>query len=83
MKTYTVKTGIECSVLMRAVDQCQGNVRLKTSRGDVIDLKSELSRFAFVSAFGNANLMFAATLELTDLCDYTHIAKCVIPEEGK
>ena len=80
MRTCKIITGIECTALMDAVDQCKGNVLLKTARGDVLDLKSEISRFVFLSAFGNVNLMFEATLVLSDDTDYACVAKCVVTE---
>lgn len=74
---YKLKIGLECAQFMRAVDRCRGLVLLKTARGDTLNLKSDLSRFVFVSAFGNTNLMLDATLELTDPGDYACLANCV------
>ena len=56
MAIYKLKNGLHCAVLMRAVSKCKGKVLLITARGDILDLTSELSRFVFVSAFGNAIL---------------------------
>ena len=78
MSEYKLKTGLECAQFMRAVDRCRGKVLLKTARGDTLDLKSDLSRFVFVSAFVNTNLMLNATLELTEPQDYAALAECVI-----
>ena len=78
MCKYKLKIGVECIQLMRAVDRCHGNVLLKTARGDTLNLKSDLSRFVFVSAFGDTNLMMDATLELEEPNDYAALAECVI-----
>lgn len=79
MAIYKLKNGLHCAVLMRAVSKCKGKVLLITARGDILDLTSELSRFVFVSAFGNANLTFDAELELSEQSDYRYVAECVMP----
>lgn len=75
---YRLKTGVECARLMRAVDRCRGKVLLKTARGDTLNLKSELSQFVFLSAFGNTNLTFEAVLALSEPSDYKYVAECVV-----
>ena len=79
MATCKLKNGLHCAVLMRAVRKCTGKVLLKTARGDILDLTSELSRFVFVSAFGNTNLTFDAELELSEPSDHKYVVECVTP----
>ncbi len=85
MEIYRLKTGLPCRKLMHAVSQCRGQVLLRTARGDTLDLTSELSRFVFVSAFGNTNLVLNATVALTEPEDYASLASCLITPapEGK
>ncbi len=74
MITFTLKEGISCASFMRAVNQCQGKVLLRTRNGDSLNLKSELSRLVFLTAFAHSNLELEATVELADARDYHYFA---------
>lgn len=49
-RRFTLKPGIQIASFLRAVDTCEGEVILESKAGDVLDLKSQLSKYLLLAA---------------------------------
>jgi hypothetical protein len=59
-----LKDNVSPSVFLQRVDQCAGEVLYKTSEGDILNLKSQLSKYLFLIA---VNAPAAASLRCGEI----------------
>lgn len=59
---------------LRAANRCQEDVLFLTQDGDVLNLKSELSRYVFASLAPNAELLSSACITCKNETDYKLLA---------
>ncbi len=62
---------IDCNypAFLQAVDRCTGNVSFETPEGDILNLKSQLSKFIFLAAVASPNINALANGKV--LCEDT------------
>lgn len=71
-----LKDNVSPSVFLQRVDQCAGEVLYKTSEGDILNLKSQLSKYLFLIA---VNAPEAAALRCGDISCGTEDYKILRP----
>ena len=74
-----LKPQIDIISFLKQVDLCKGQVSLRTAMGDVLDLKSELCRCLFVTAYARENGMPLAEV-LCETDDYELIGEYLTEE---
>ena len=57
MHTMRLKENIDLAQFLMAVSTCKGEVSFTTAEGDVLNLKSALSRYVFVVAMRHPELL--------------------------
>ena len=57
MHTMRLKENIDLAQFLMAVSTCKGEVSFTTAEGDVLNLKSALSRYIFVVAMRHPELL--------------------------
>ena len=71
-----LKENCNFPAFLQAVDRCTGKVSFETPEGDVLNLKSQLSKFIFLAAVSSPNIHALSKGEIlcTDVTDYTLLA---------
>lgn len=57
-----LKNGVNFSDFLRSVKECEGDILFMTEEGDVLNLKSELSKYVFAMIAQNPALIAHATI---------------------
>lgn len=58
---------------LRIVNTCIGDVLFSTKDGDILNLKSELSRYVFAALTPNKELLYSALITCKDDRDYARL----------
>jgi len=65
-----LKDGIDINSFLSIAEKCSGQVFFHTSDGDILNIKSQLSRYVLVSALCNKSLLEDSQIVCTDDEDY-------------
>lgn len=68
-----IKRSTDLPEFLRAVNSCQADVFFNTKDGDILNLKSELSRYVFAALTPNTQLLYSAVITCKDNQDFTHL----------
>ena len=68
-----LKDGIDYGEFLRSVVKCQGEVLFSTPEGDVLNLKSELSKYVFAVITQNPDLMHRAQIKCNCDADFSFL----------
>lgn len=75
-----LKTEVHINEFFEAAQKCSGDVFLQTAEGDILNLKSLLSRYAVMSIMGNNHLLESAQIVCVQEEDYQKLADYLIEE---
>lgn len=64
-----LKEGITVSELLKQIQLCRGEVEFRTSEGDCLNLKSELSKYLFAAICERRDFMEKGSLDCEDKND--------------
>lgn len=75
------KDSVEFNAFLDAAKQCSGDIFLQTSEGDILNLKSLLSRYVLMSIMGNPSLLQNAQVTCVQEDDYQLLSEYLIPSD--
>ncbi len=64
-----LKPNIELVGFLKQVNLCQGEVRFETNEGDVLNLKSQISKYIFLAAVSQEGTGEEISLQGDVICD--------------
>lgn len=70
-----LKKGVNINDLFETARKCGGDVFLQTKEGDILNLKSLLSRYAVMSIMGNRHLLESAQVVCVQEEDYKNLTE--------
>lgn len=73
VRVMTFKAHIDIPSLFAAINTCAGDVCFCTEAGDRLDLKSQLTRFLFLTVSQDEDAISTGRVELTDFKDIAKI----------
>lgn len=68
-----IKQSANLVEFLRIVNTCLGDVLFSTKDGDLLNLKSELSRYVFAALTPNTELLYSAVITCKDDRDYVRL----------
>lgn len=68
-----IRKNIKLVEFLRAVNSCSGDVLFSTKDGDILNLKSELSRYVFAAIAPNTELIYSAEIICKAKDDYIRL----------
>lgn len=68
-----IKQSANLVEFLRIVNTCLGDVLFSTKDGDLLNLKSELSRYVFAALTPNTELLYSAVITCKDDRDYIRL----------
>ncbi len=75
-----LKKDIEGYALIMAAKKCTGDVIFQSAEGDILNLKSVLSQYLFVTAAIQADFLSAGRVECTNAADYERLSDFLVKE---
>lgn len=75
------KDSVEFNAFLDAAKQCSGDIFLQTSEGDILNLKSLLSRYVLMSIMGNPDLLQSAQVTCVQEDDYQLLSEYLVPSD--
>lgn len=75
------KDSVEFNAFLDAAKQCSGDIFLQTSEGDILNLKSLLSRYVLMSIMGNPSLLQNAQVTCVQEDDYQLLSEYLVPSD--
>jgi len=69
---------IDVSRFLQVVTNCRGNVYCKTKEEDVLNLKSVLTRYVFVTLTASPELLEGAVVDCDDASDYERLSAFLV-----
>lgn len=73
-----LKVDIDILNFLKSVQTCQGDVLLKTSEGDILNLNSTLSQYIFITTVSNQKLLLSGTIECMNSTDISTLKEYLI-----
>ena len=64
------KDSVDINAFLDAAKQCTGDIFFQTNEGDILNLKSLLSRYVLMSIMGNPSLLKSAQVTCVQEKDY-------------
>lgn len=70
-----LRADIDIIAFLQAADACNGEVYFESAEGDMLNLKSQLSRCLFLAVFSSQkdNILFQGQITCTDTADRTNL----------
>ena len=75
------KDSVDINAFLDTAKQCSGDIFLQTSEGDILNLKSLLSRYVLMSIMGDLNLLQNAQVTCVQEDDYQLLSEYLIPSD--
>ena len=69
-----LKENVDMKKFLETANQCSGSVFFQTTEGDILNLKSLLSRYVLMSIMGNPGLIKTAQIICTQEEEYQKLA---------
>lgn len=76
-----LKKGVDINEFFEVANKCSGDIFLQTTEGDILNLKSLLSRYAVMSIMGNQHLLDSAEIVCVQEEDYKKLADFLVEAE--
>lgn len=73
-----LKSNIDVSEFLKSVRQCQGEVEFHTSEGDILNLKSTLSKYLFIAVSTDPGIFDNGVICCQKDSDYTIIERFLL-----
>lgn len=70
-----LKKDIDMNAFLEAAKKCDGSVFFQTTEGDILNLKSLLSRYVMMSIMGKPHLLESAQITCVQEDDYQKLAE--------
>lgn len=81
VQTVQLKKDIDMNTFLEAAKECDGSVFFQTTEGDILNLKSLLSRYVLMSVMGKPHLLESAQITCVQEDDYQKLAEFLEDEE--
>lgn len=75
------KDSVDINAFLDAAKQCSGDIFLQTNEGDILNLKSLLSRYVLMSIMGNSGLLQNAHITCVQEDNYQLLSEYLIPSD--
>ena len=75
------KDSVDINAFLDAAKQCSGDIFLQTNEGDILNLKSLLSRYVLMSIMGNPDLLQNAQVTCVQEDDYQLLLEYLAPSD--
>ena len=72
------KDSVDFNAFLDTAKQCSGDIFLQTNEGDILNLKSLLSRYVLMSILGNPGLLRSAQVTCVQEDDYQLLTEYLI-----
>ncbi len=76
------KKDIDMNAFLEAAKQCEGTVFFQTTEGDILNLKSLLSRYVLMSVMGNPHVLENAQITCVQEEDYQKLTDYLTEDEN-
>ena len=75
------KDSVDINAFLDTAKQCSGDIFLQTNEGDILNLKSLLSRYVLMSIMGNPGLLQSAQVTCVQEDDYQLLTDYLVPSD--
>ena len=76
-----LKDTIDINAFLAAAKKCSGDIFFQTNEGDILNLKSLLSRYVLMSIMGNSGLLQNAQVTCVQEDDYQLLSEYLVPSD--